>query len=252
MRYWELGNAAIYEAKSELFIPELGTEFVDCVWADPPYFLSNGGTTCSGGERVSVDKGDWDKSQGTEKDYEFTFAWLSRCHEALKENGTIWVSGTLHVYPLVAMAMKDIGFRLLNDIVWEKTNPPPNIGRRCFTHSTEILLWAAKSEKSKHVFHYDEMRKENGGKQMKNVWRYTRPMGKEVQFGGYPAQKPVALIDRCLRSCTNKGDIILDPFMGSGSSGVAAVNLERNYIGIDEDPKAFDLAQKRLSLEKPT
>lgn len=249
MRYWERGRAAIYEAKSEIFLPELGTEFVDCVWADPPYFLSNGGTTCSGGKRVSVKKGEWDESQGSEKDYEFTFAWLTRCHEVLKEHGTIWVSGTIHVYPLVAMAMKDIGFHIINDIIWEKTNPPPNLGCRSFTHSTEVLLWAAKSKKSKYVFNYENMKKDNDNKQMKNVWRFTRPMGQEIKHGAYPAQKPVALIERCLRASTNKDDVVLDPFMGSGSTGIAAVNLERNFIGIDESPEAFDLAQKRLTPE---
>jgi site-specific DNA-methyltransferase (adenine-specific) len=142
----------------------------DMIFADPPYFLSNGGITCHAGKMVAVHKGDWDKSQGAEENHNFNREWLLRCQRVLKPNGTIWVSGTHHVIFSVGFAMQQLGFKILNDIAWEKPNPPPNLSCRYFTHSTETILWAAKSEKSKHLFNYQEMRKVTG-KQMKTVWR---------------------------------------------------------------------------------
>src|SRR3954470_7560501 len=122
----------------------------DMIFADPPYFLSNGGITCQAGKMVKVDKGDWDKSRGPELNHEFNLEWLKRCQRVLKPNGTIWVSGTHHVIFSIGYAMQRIGYKILNDIAWEKPNPPPNLSCRYFTHSTETILWAAKSEKSKH------------------------------------------------------------------------------------------------------
>src|ERR1017187_5688357 len=142
----------------------------DMIFADPPYFLSNGGITCHAGKMVKVDKGDWDKSRGPELNHEFNTEWLRRCQRVLKPNGTIWITGTHHVIFSVGYAMQQLGFKILNDIAWEKPNPPPNLSCRYFTHSTETVLWAAKNEKSKHVFNYQEMRKVTG-KQMKTVWR---------------------------------------------------------------------------------
>src|SRR5579885_2957149 len=142
----------------------------DCIFADPPYFLSNGGITCHAGRMVKVDKGDWDKSQGVDENHNFNREWLARCQRVLKPNGTIWVTGTHHVIFSIGFAMQQLGFKILNDITWEKPNPPPNLSCRYFTHSTETILWAAKNEKSRHTFNYQEMRKVTG-KQMKTVWR---------------------------------------------------------------------------------
>ncbi len=189
----------------------------DMIFADPPYFLSNGGITCHAGKMVSVHKGDWDKSQGAEENHNFNRAWLERCRRVLKPNGTIWVTGTLHVIFSVGYAMQQLGYRILNDIAWEKPNPPPNLGCRCFTHSTETVLWAAKSEKSRHVFNYDDMRAVTG-KQMKTVWTMSAPGSDEKKFGKHPTQKPVALVERCLLASTNKGDLVLDPFVGGGDN----------------------------------
>jgi len=227
-------------------IPE---ESVDCVWTDPPYLLSNGGVTCFAGRRVSVNKGDWDRSRGMEADHEFNLEWTAACRRVLKPAGTLWVSGTLHVYPSVGMALIQNGFRLLNDIIWEKPNPPPNLGCRTFTHSTEVILWASKAAKGsrhRYTFNYEEMRRENGGKQMKTVWRMKAPAAVEKQFGKHPTQKPVELIKRCLRASTNQGDVVLDPFAGSGSTGVAALDLGRRFIGIEIDPGFADISVKRL------
>ena len=148
----------------------------DCIWTDPPYLLSNGGITCHAGRMVSVDKGDWDRSRGWEKDLEFTEEWMAECYRILKPTGTIWVSGTLHFHPIAGLALIKSGFRLLNDVIWEKPNPPPNLGCRTFTHSTELVYWAAKAQngdRPNYVFNYAEMKAENGGKQMKTVWQYT-------------------------------------------------------------------------------
>jgi site-specific DNA-methyltransferase (adenine-specific) len=218
----------------------------DCVFADPPYFLSNGGTTCQGGKMVKVHKGDWDKSRGPEINHEFNLEWLRRCQRVLKPNGTIWVSGTHHVIFSVGYAMQQLGFKILNDIVWEKPNPPPNLSCRYFTHSTETVLWAAKNEKSKYVFNYDLMRETNGGKQMKSVWKMTAPGSTEKRHGRHPTQKPLALIERCILASTNEGDLVLDPFLGAGTTAVAALQTKRQCVGVEADPLHIQLSVRRV------
>ena len=228
----------------------LDDESVDCVWTDPPYFLSNDGTTCQAGRRVSVNKGAWDQSGGVLADHAFNRAWLAECHRILKPTGTIWVSGTHHVYLSVGMAMMELGFRLLNDVIWEKPNPPPNLGCRCFTHSTEIVLWASKAPKgarARYTFNYDDMKKLNGGRQMKNVWRLTAPSSDEKIYGKHPTQKPLRLIERCLLASTEPGDLVFDPFAGSGSTGVAALRCGRVFLGSEIDPVFARLATRRLA-----
>ncbi len=237
----------------------------DCIFADPPYFLSNGGISCHAGKMVSVHKGDWDKSRGPELNHEFNLEWLKRCQKVLKPNGTIWVSGTHHVIFSIGYAMQQLGYKILNDIAWEKPNPPPNLSCRYFTHSTETVLWAAKNEKSKHVFNYQEMRKVTG-KQMKTVWRkdefsrdkndlssvwtMTAPGREEKEFGKHPTQKPLALVERCLLAATNEGDMILDPFSGGGSSIIAATRNGRSAVGIELDEQHVRLAVRRIDGEK--
>ena len=243
------GVDKLYQGDALEVLARLPEESVDCVWTDPPYLLSNGGVTCFAGRRVSVNKGDWDQSRGTEADHEFNLEWTAACRRVLKPAGTLWVSGTLHVYPSVGMALIQNGFRLLNDIIWEKPNPPPNLGCRTFTHSTEVILWATKAAKGsrhRYTFNYQEMRRENGGKQMKTVWRMKAPTAAEKQFGKHPTQKPLGLIERCLRASTNEGDVVLDPFAGSGSTGVAALALGRRFIGIEIDPEFVEISVKRL------
>lgn len=218
------------------------------IFADPPYLLSNGGITCRAGEMVSVKKGDWDKSQGIELDHAFTRAWLSRCQKLLTKDGTIWVSGTRHIIHTIGFTMMELGFKMLNDIVWEKPNPPPNLSCRYFVHSTETILWAAKSDKSRHHFNYAEMRAENGGKQMKSVWRFLPPSKAEKEHGKHPTQKPVGLLRRCIAASTSPGDIVFDPFAGSSTTGVAAKELDRRYWGCENELEYIELSQKRLGL----
>jgi site-specific DNA-methyltransferase (adenine-specific) len=223
---------------------------VDCIWTDPPYLLSNDGVTCVSGRRTRVNKGEWDRSRGIEEDFAFHRAWLAECYRVLKPAGTIWVTGTLHVYLSVGMAMQQLGYRILNDIIWEKPSPPPNLGCRCFTHSTEVILWATKAKKGskdRYTFHYDEMREENGGRQMKNVWRLPAARKSEKRHGKHPTQKPVELVARCLRASTNPDDLIVDPFAGTGATGVAALSLGRRFLGVEREEQYAQIAAVRLA-----
>jgi len=216
------------------------------IFADPPYFLSNGGITCHSGKMVSVDKGGWDKSRGYEQNHEFNRAWLSRCQKLLKRNGTIWVSGTHHVIYSVGYAMQQLGFKILNDICWEKPNPPPNLSCRYFTHSTETIIWAARDHSTKHVFNYDIMRSINKGKQMKTVWTMPSPNRKEKVFGKHPTQKPIELLERIILASTNEGDLIMDPFAGSSTTGIAAINLGRSFLGVETEAEYIRISIERI------
>ncbi len=243
----------LYQANCLEFMDKLITKFpngkFDMIFADPPYFLSNGGISCQAGKMVSVHKGDWDKSKGAEVNHAFNYEWLKRCQALLNPNGTIWVSGTQHVIFSIGYAMQQLGMKILNDIIWEKPNPPPNLSCRYFTHSTETVLWAAKNEKSKHLFNYADMRKENGDKQMKNVWRFTAPGKDEKIFGKHPTQKPIKLVERCILASTNPQDLILDPFNGSATTGVCSVKHGRKYVGIELEREYIDLSIKRLDYQ---
>ncbi|MEK6582625.1 MAG: site-specific DNA-methyltransferase [Nitrospirota bacterium] len=232
---------------------KVGENRVDMIFADPPYFLSNGGITCHAGKMVSVNKGKWDKSKGAKENHEFTKKWLEACQKVLKPNGTIWVSGTTHIIYAVGFAMQELGYKILNDIIWYKRNAPPNLSCRYFTHSTEIVLWAAKNEKSKHYFDYKLMKKTNNDKQMRNVWEMSAPQAEEKKFGKHPTQKPVELLKRIIQASTKKDDLVLDPFCGSSTTGVAAVLLNRKYVGIDLEEEYLDVSRKRLedTINKP-
>ncbi len=222
---------------------------VDLVFADPPYFLSNGGITCHAGKMVSVHKGDWDKSRGPDANHEFNRAWLAAAQRVLKPNGSIWVSGTAHVIHSVGFAMQQLGFKLLNDISWVKPNPPPNLACRYFTHATETIIWAAKDKKSRHTFNYKLMKETNRGKQMKSVWEIRPPESWEKRFGKHPTQKPVALLERILLASTNEGDLVLDPFAGSGTTLLAAFRLRRHALGCELSLDYVSLSIRRLCSE---
>jgi site-specific DNA-methyltransferase (adenine-specific) len=219
---------------------------VDLIFADPPYFLSNNGITCHAGRMVSVNKGDWDRSRGADANHEFNRAWLAACQRVLKPNGTIWVSGTSHVIHSVGFAMQQLDFKLLNDISWVKPNPPPNLSCRYFTHATETIIWAAKNKKSRHAFNYKLMKETNRGKQMKSVWEVLPPTREEKLFGKHPAQKPVALLERIILASSNEGDLVLDPFMGSGTTLVSALRLRRLAYGCEFELQSVSLALRRI------
>ncbi len=220
----------------------------DMIFADPPYFLSNGGITCHAGKMVKVDKGDWDKSRGPDMNHEFNTEWLRRCQSLLKPNGTIWVSGTHHVIFYIGYAMQQLGMKLLNQVTWQKPNPPPHLACRYFTHSTETVIWAAKNEKSRHRFNYADMKRGNGNKQMKDVWTFTAPKPEEKTLGKHPTQKPVALLERIILSSSSPGDLVLDPFLGSGTSALVCNLLMRHIVGIERESAYLDLSIRRLDL----
>lgn len=246
--WWSGGTASLLHGDAQA-VTLLRADPADVIFADPPYFLSNGGTTCRSGKRASVDKGAWDTSPGIQEMHEFNRSWLSACKSALKPNGTIWVSGTSHVIHSVGFAMQQLGFKMLNDITWEKPNPPPNLACRYFTHSTETVIWAARDRKSRYHFNYAGMRQENGGKQMKTVWRIQAPGQAEKQHGRHPTQKPIALLDRILRASCPPGGTVLDPFNGSGTTGIVAMRLGMRYIGVDLDKDALELSRARMLAE---
>jgi len=236
----------IFQGDCREILAAMPAESVDLIFADPPYFLSNGGITCHAGKMVSVNKGAWDKSQGAESNHEFNREWLAAAQRVLKPNGSIWVSGTAHVIHSVGFAMQQLDFKLLNDVSWVKPNPPPNLSCRYFTHATETIIWAAKNKKSRHTFNYKLMKEANAGKQMKSVWTIPPPESWEKRVGKHPAQKPVALIERILRASSNEGDLVLDPFAGSGTSVVAAFRLSRQIISIEMESASINHAIKRI------
>jgi site-specific DNA-methyltransferase (adenine-specific) len=242
-------HVKIYQGDCLEILAAIPGEVVDLIFADPPYFLSNGGITCRAGRMVSVNKGDWDRSRGPDEDHEFNRAWLAACQRVLKPNGTIWVSGTSHVIHSVGFAMQQLGFKLLNDITWVKPNPPPNLSCRYFTHATETIIWAAKNERSRHTFHYAEMKQRAGGKQMKSVWEILPPEREEKRFGKHPTQKPLALLERILLASSSDGDLVLDPFIGSGTTAIASLRLSRQIVAIDLNEPSINLTLARVCAE---
>ncbi len=223
-----------------------GLKDIDLIFADPPYFLSNDGFTCHAGKQVSVNKGKWDKSRGVSWNHDFNRKWLSACRNALEADGSLWVSGTQHAIYSIGFAMQELGFKMLNSIVWFKTNAPPNLSCRYFTHSHETIIWAAPDKKSRHVFNYKEMKAENLGRQMRDVWSLTAPGPDEKKQGKHPTQKPLKLLERIIRASTQPGDLVLDPFTGSSTTGMAAVSLGRRFVGIDTERKFLDLSIRRF------
>lgn len=228
------------------WLNKLKPKSVDMVFADPPYFLSGDGITCNSGKMVSVNKGKWDKKINIDEKHQFNREWIRLCYNVLKDEGTIWISGTLHNIYSIGMALEQEGFKIINNITWKKLNPPPNISCRCFVHSTETILWAKKNiKKAKHKFNYLLMKELNGGKQDKDVWESSLTKKSEKQFGKHPTQKPIAILEKIVLASTDEGDLILDPFNGSGTTGIVAHNLKRKYIGIDLEKEYLDLTIKR-------
>ena len=224
----------------------------DMIFADPPYFLSNDGISVQSGKMVSVNKGEWDRSNGFEKDNEFNLNWLKACKEHLTDNGTIWISGTFHNIFSVAQMLTELDYKILNCITWAKTNPPPNLSCRYFTHSTEFIIWARKSKKSSHFYNYELMKTINGGTQMKDVWNLPAIAPWEKSCGKHPTQKPLALLTRIILASTEKNGWILDPFTGSSTTGIAANLANRKFLGIDKVDEFLSISKNRkLEIENP-
>lgn len=224
----------------------------DMIFADPPYFLSNGGISIQNGKVVCVDKGEWDKGGTPESINTFNYEWLAACRDKLKNDGTIWVSGTYHNIFSVANQLTELGFKILNVITWAKTNPPPNISCRYFTFSAEYIIWARKSAKVPHYYNYKLMKHINDDKQMSDVWRLPAIAPWEKSCGKHPCQKPLAVLARIIMASTRPGAWILDPFTGSSTTGIAANLLERRFLGIDKEEAYLNISRKRKNeIEDP-
>lgn len=217
----------------------------DMIFADPPYFLSNGGISFQNGKIVCVDKGDWDKGGSLEHIDNFNEKWIAACRDKLKENGTIWISGTYHNIFSVANKLAQLGFKILNVITWSKTNPPPNISCRYFTYSTEFVIWARKNPKVPHCYNYELMKRLNANKQMTDVWRLPAIARWEKSQGKHPTQKPLALLVRIILASTKPGAWVLDPFAGSSTTGIAANLIGRRYLGIEQEQEFLQLSKRR-------
>ena len=253
--YFKKGDFVLYSGDSVELLDTLPENSIDMIFADPPYNLSNGGFSIHAGKMVSVNKGDWDKSKGFKDDYDFHYRWLEAAKRVLKPGGTLWVSGTYHSIYQCGHALQALDYHILNDVSWFKPNAAPNLSCRFFTASHETLIWARKDKKAKHTFNYDLMKdgEWNGdqlkkpGLQMRSVWSIGTPRPEEKKYGKHPTQKPLELLRRIVLSSTNKGDIIVDPFAGSSTTGIAAILHGRKFVGIDKEKKYLDLSIKRIN-----
>lgn len=225
-------------------LPQFNFKF-DMIFADPPYFLSNDGISVQAGKIVSVNKGEWDRGGTLEHINDFNKHWIALCREKLKDNGTIWISGTYHNIFSVANSLSELGFKILNVVTWAKTNPPPNISCRYFTYSTEFIIWARKSVKKPHHFNYELMKHLNDDKQMTDVWRLPAIAPWEKSCGKHPTQKPLALLVRIILASTDRNAWILDPFAGSSTTGIAANLLGRRFLGIEKEYEFVEMSKRR-------
>ncbi len=253
--YFIKNNFVLYHGDSLKILEQIPENSIDMIFADPPYMLSNGGFTCHAGKMVKVDKGEWDISNGLKKDFYFYLEWTKACQRVLKPHGTIWITGTYHSIYQCGFALQVNKFHILNDVAWFKPSASPNLSCRFFTASHETLIWARKDKKAKHIFNYEEMKNKNWledflkkpGKQMRSVWAIYSPKPEEKKFGKHPTQKPLDLLKRIILASTNKADIVLDPFTGSSTTGLASTIYGRKFIGIDTEKKYLDLSKRRFN-----
>lgn len=222
---------------------ELKSNAIDMIFADPPYFLSNGGLTIKSGKIASVNKGEWDKKENYINTNKFTYDWLSECYRLLKTGGTIWISGTYHNIFEIHQNLQKIGYKIINIIIWHKTDPPPLIYKNKFKFSYEFIIWASKDKHS--YFDYNKMFSFNN-EEMHDVWNLPAVQLSEKKFGYHPTQKPECLLERIILSCTKENDIILDPFMGSGTTCYIAKKLNRKFIGIEKDNTFYKISKARI------
>ncbi len=236
-------------------LKEMPENSVDLIFADPPYNLQLQGDLYRPNQtRVDGVDDKWDQFSSFEEYDQFTHDWLKGCKRVLRKDGTIWVIGSYHNIFRVGKIMQDLGFWTLNDVVWIKTNPMPNFRGTRFNNAQETLIWAAKSQKSKYTFHYKSMKSFSDDKQMRSDWYIPICNGKErIKLNGKKAhstQKPEALLYRIIVATSNPGDIVLDPFMGSGTTGAVAKKLGRNFVGIEKEDTYIKIANERIKKAK--
>src|SRR3990167_1778501 len=252
--YFAAKDFVLYNADSISLLSSLPENSIDMIFADPPYNLSNDGFTVHAGRMVSVNKGDWDRSKGFQDDYDFHYRWMEACRRVLKPHGTLWVSGTYHSIYQCGHALQALNYHILNDIAWFKPNASPNLSCRFFTASHETIIWARKEKKAKHHFDYSLMKEgqwpedqlKKPGLQMRSVWSIYPPKKDEKKYGKHPTQKPLELLRRIVLASTRKGDVVLDPFTCSSTTGIAAVTHGRKFVGVDLEKKYLDLSIQRL------
>ena len=223
---------------------------VDMIFADPPYRLSTGGVTVKNGRLVPVEKGAWDRSTGFAGDHRFNVRWLREARRILKPDGTIWVTGTHHIIFSLGFALQSMSFKLINQITWHKPDPPPNALHTAFTHAHETLLWASKGKGAHHTFNYDLINSRDPYSQVSSVWRIQAVPGREKRHGRHPTQKPLRLVRRAVLASTGEGDLVFDPFCGSGTTGVAAKELERFFVGTELEREFAEMAGCRIGATK--
>ena len=263
--YFEKPGFVLYQGNCLDILAKIETNSVNMIFADPPYNLSNGGFSVHAGKRVSVNKGDWDRSRGVDVDLKFHLNWIDACRKVLSPSGTIWISGTYHSIYQCGYALQKLGFKILNDISWYKPNASPNLSGRCFAASHETLIWARKDPKGKHLFNYKEMKYgdwpgdffKNPGKQMRSAWAIPesedfwtvstqkRP---ENAHGKRATQKPIALFERIILASTNEGDLIYNPFSCGSIIGLAAIKHKRKYIGSNIDTRFLNLSIREYKI----
>ena len=237
-------NFYLLQGDTMELLPKFDFKF-NMVFADPPYFLSNNGLSIQSGEIVSVNKGNWDKSEGFDFINNFNRKWLKLVREKMRDDATIWISGTYHNIFSIGQILQELNFKILNVITWEKNNPPPNFSCRYFTHSTELIIWARKEEKVPHYYNYELMKNLNDGKQMKDVWKLPAISRWEKSCGKHPTQKPLSVLTRIILASTKPNAWILDPFTGSSTTGIAANLINRRFLGIDKDTEFLELSKNR-------
>lgn len=218
-------------------------ESVDIIFADPPYFLSNGGKSISSGKIVSVNKGEWDKKENYDDIQKFTRNWINESYRILKKKCSIWISGTFHNIFDLKQALDEVGFKIINIIIWKKLDPPPLIYKNKCKFSYEFIIWADKG--FGHIFNYNTMYNISNS-ELEDVWVLPAVSRSEKKFGYHPTQKPECLLERIIKASTNEGQLVLDPFMGSGTTGYVCKSLNRKFIGIEKDNYYFKISKKRI------
>lgn len=241
----------LYNGDCLEILKKISTETIDLIFADPPYFLSNDGVSIHSGKIVSVNKGEWDKKKNYSDTKSFTKTWIDEAYRILKNGGSFWVSGTSHNIFDIHEIMINVGFKIQNIIIWHKLDPPPLIYKTRFKYSYEFIIWGSKGKAK--TFNYNEMFSVNN-QEMHDVWDIAAVQMSEKKFGYHPTQKPEALLERIIIATSKQGDLVLDPFMGSGTTCYVAKKLKRRIIGIEKDRKFYEIAMARIksitSIEK--
>lgn len=250
--YYNTTDFTLYKGDSLELLEHIDTK-VDMIFADPPYFLSSGnGMTNNEGEYVKFDKGLWDRARSKEEKDAFNFKWISSSCNSLKRNGTIWICGTYHNIFSVEKCLEELGFKIINMIVWQKPDPPRTLSDNRFNFSAEYIIFATRKCCKDYIFNQKVLMKINGGTQMQDVWKIPAAGTWEKKCGKHPTQKPLRLLYRAILAATNKGDTILDPFAGSSTTGIAANLLGRKYIGCEMSDEYLALSIKRkIQLDNP-